>query len=65
MKRIFVKTKNVRAFVALAEKLKNAKSNVPKIGLVYGEPGLGKTNTILWWSLKQDAVLVTAANLVS
>lgn len=52
MKRIFVKTKNVRAFVALAEKLKNAKSNVPKIGLVYGEPGLGKTNTILWWSLK-------------
>lgn len=62
MKRIFVKTKNVRAFVALAEKLKNAKSNVPKIGLVYGEPGLGKTNTILWWSLKQDAVLVTAAN---
>ena len=65
MKRIFVKTKNVRAFVALAEKLKNAKSNVPKIGLVYGEPGLGKTNTILWWSLKQDAVLVTAANGMS
>lgn len=65
MKRIFVKTKNVRAFVALAEKLKNAPSNVPKIGLVYGEPGLGKTNTILWWSLKQDAVLVTAANGMS
>ena len=65
MKRKFVKTKNVRAFVALAEKLKNAPSNVPKIGLVYGEPGLGKTNTILWWSLKQDAVLVTAANGMS
>lgn len=65
MKRIFVKTKNVRAFVALAEKLKNTPSNVPKIGLVYGEPGLGKTNTILWWSLKQDAVLVTAANGMS
>ena len=65
MKRKFVKTKNVRAFVALAEKLKNAPSNVPKIGLVYGAPGLGKTNTILWWSLKQDAVLVTAANGMS
>ena len=65
MKKIFVKTKNVRAFVALAERLKNAKSNIPKIGLVYGEPGLGKTNTVLWWTLKQNAVLVTATNGMS
>lgn len=65
MKKIFVKTKNVKAFVALAERLKNAKSNVLKIGLVYGEPGLGKTNTVLWWTIKQNAVLVTATNGMS
>lgn len=62
MKNIFVKTKNVRAFVALAEKLKNTKNNVPRMGLVFGEPGLGKTNTVLWWILKQKAILVTCKN---
>lgn len=47
MRRTFVKTKNVRAFVSLIERLNNTKYNVPKIGLVYGEPGLGKSNTVL------------------
>lgn len=62
MKNIFVKTKNVKAFIALATKLKHTQKNIPKMGLVYGEPGLGKTNAILWWSLKQNATIVTAKN---
>ncbi len=65
MRRTFVKTKNVRAFVSLIERLNNAKYNVPKIGLVYGEPGLGKSNAVLWWTLNQNAILVTATNGMS
>lgn len=62
MKNIFVKTKNVKSFISLANKLKNIKNNVPKIGLVFGEPGLGKTNAILWWAIQQDALIITAKN---
>lgn len=62
MKNIFVKTKNVKSFIALATNLKHAQKNTPKMGLVYGEPGLGKTNAILWWALKQNANIITAKN---
>lgn len=65
MKNIFVKTKNVKSFIALANKLKNAKNNVPKMGLVFGEPGLGKTNAILWWAIQQDALIITAKNCMT
>lgn len=62
MKNIFVKTKNVKSFIVLANRLKNTKNNVPKMGLVFGEPGLGKTNAILWWAIQQDALIITAKN---
>lgn len=62
MKNIFVKTKNVKAFIALATKLKHTQKNIPKMGLIYGDPGLGKTNAILWWLLNQNAIIVTAKN---
>lgn len=65
MKSIFVKTKNVKAFISLANKLKNKQGNMPRMGLVYGEPGLGKTNAIIWWALQQDAIIVTAKNGMS
>ena len=39
------------------------KSNeVPKMGLIYGDPGLGKTQTAVWWATKNDAVYVRAQN---
>ncbi|MDR1168513.1 MAG: AAA family ATPase [Heliobacteriaceae bacterium] len=60
MKKIFVKTKNVKNFTALMEKLKNVPPNLPKMALVYGEHGLGKTRTIMWWVNKNDAVYVRA-----
>ncbi len=62
MKKIFVKTKNVKEFIALMNRLENRPPNLPKIGLIYGEPGLGKTNAILWWALQNNAVIVTAKN---
>lgn len=60
MKRTFVKTKNVKNFTALMEKLKKVPPNLPKMALVYGEHGLGKTQTIMWWVNKNDAVYVRA-----
>lgn len=41
MKKIFVKTQNVKNFIGLVENLINKPKNIPKMGLVYGEPGLG------------------------
>ena len=62
---LFVKTKNIKAFISLATKLQRVRSNAPKMGLVYGEPGLGKTEAVLWWAVKQDAIIVTAKNGMS
>ena len=38
--------------------LQNRAEGVPGMGLVYGEPGLGKTQTINWWAFKNNAILV-------
>ncbi len=65
MKKIFVKTKNIKAFIALMDRLTKRHENMQRMGLVYGEPGLGKTNAILWWALQHNAVIVTAKNGMS
>lgn len=49
MKRNFVITKNVKKFVDLMETLKNAPPNLPKMALICGDFGLGKSQTILWY----------------
>lgn len=43
MIKTFVKTQNVRNFIGLIENLQNKPKNIPKMALVYGEPGLGKS----------------------
>ncbi len=60
MNKAFIKTKNVKNFVALMENLKKCPSNIPKMALVYGGHGLGKSQTILWWVTNNDAVYVRA-----
>lgn len=60
MKKAFVRTKNVKRFTALMENLKKIPPNIPKLALVCGEHGLGKTQTIMWWVNKNDAVYVRA-----
>lgn len=60
MKKTFIKTKNVKNFVALMENLKKCPANIPKMALVYGGHGLGKSQTILWWATNNDAVYVRA-----
>ena len=32
------------------------------MGLIYGDPGLGKTQTAVWWATNNDAVYVRAQN---
>jgi DNA transposition AAA+ family ATPase len=62
MKKIFVKTKNVKGFMNLIHSLKNKPDNISKIGLVYGEAGLGKTKTALYLAIQHDAIYIRAAN---
>ncbi len=66
MKRNFVITKNVKKFVDLMETLKNAPSNLPKMALVYGDFGLGKSQTILWYVTNNpDAIYVRCNHKMS
>ena len=65
MKRIFVRTQNVKEFIGLVENLINKPQNIPKMGLVYGEPGLGKSQTALWLAAKYDGVYLRCSNLMT
>ena len=65
MNKIFVKTNNVKNFIGLVENLINKPKNIPKMGLVYGEPGLGKSQTALWLACKYDGIYLRASNLMT
>ena len=65
MNKIFVKTQNVKNFIGLVENLQNKPKNIPKMGLVYGEPGLGKSQTALWLACKYDGIYIRASNLMT
>lgn len=65
MKKVFVKTKNVKRLITMMNNLKNRDEGIPGMGLVYGEPGLGKTYAITWWALQNDEILIRSANLMS
>lgn len=60
MRSEFVKTTNVKNFITLTNNLINQAEGVPGLALVYGEPGLGKTQVVTWWAANNDAILVSA-----
>jgi len=60
MKKVFVKTKNVKKFVALMSELQELPPNIPKMALVFGDYGLGKSETIKWWTFKNECIYVRA-----
>src|SRR5574344_2895940 len=62
MKKIFVKTKNVKGSMNLIYSIKNKPENISKIGLIYGEAGLGKTKTALYFAIQHDAIYIRATN---
>ena len=65
MKRKFVVTQNVKRFVDLMDTLQNAPANLPKMALVYGDFGLGKSQTIMWWVTNNDAIYVRCNHKMS
>lgn len=65
MNKTFVKTTNVKNFIGFVENLINKPKNIPKMGLVYGEPGLGKSQTALWLACKYDGIYLRASNLMT
>lgn len=65
MKKVFVKTKNVKQMVSMLNRLRDREEGIPGMGLIYGEPGLGKTYAITWWATQNDAILIRSANLMS
>lgn len=60
MRKIFVKTKNVKNFSGAINNLIDKSSATPKMGLIYGAPGLGKSHTAIWWATKNNALYVRA-----
>ena len=65
MNKTFVRTNNVKNFIGLVENLVNKPKNIPKMGLVYSEPGLGKTQSALWLACKYDGIYLRASNLMT
>ena len=65
MNKVFIRTNNVKNFIGLVENLVNKPKNIPKMGLVYGEPGLGKTQAALWLACKYDGIYLRASNLMT
>jgi len=60
MKNVFAMTGNVELFVSLARSLEQRDRGVDGMGLVFGEPGLGKTRTAIWYADKQNAAYFRA-----
>ncbi len=65
MRKIFVKTQNVKNFIALINSLQNKPDGISKMALVYGEPGLGKSRTALWLAAQNDAIYIRSTNLMT
>lgn len=65
MNKTFIKTQNVRNFIGLIENLQNKPQNIPKMALVYGEPGLGKSQTAIWLACKYDGIYLRVSNLMT
>lgn len=65
MRKIFVKTENVKKFIGLIQSLKEKPDGVSRMALVYGEPGLGKSRTALWLAAQQDEIYIRSSNLMT
>jgi DNA transposition AAA+ family ATPase len=47
------------------ERLQERDGDLPGMALIFGEPGLGKTKTALWWALQNNGVFVRTKKLMS
>jgi len=65
MRQVFARTQNVKNFISMMNNLINRPEGVPGMAIVYGEPGLGKSKTALWWAIQNDAVFIRGTNLMT
>lgn len=65
MRKVFVKTTNVKNFTSAMNKLHQRSEGIPGMALIFGDPGLGKTRTALWWCAQNDGVFIRTKKLMS
>lgn len=65
MRKVFAKTSNVNNFVIDMNRLQNREDGIPGMALLFGEPGLGKTRTTLWWCAQNDGVFIRTKKLMT
>ena len=65
MRKVFVRTQNVKSFITLINNLQNKAEGISRMALVYGEPGLGKSRTALWLAAQNDAIYIRSTNLMT
>jgi DNA transposition AAA+ family ATPase len=68
MKQNFAVTGNVKRFVSAVDAVVKAPPRIDRMALVYGPPGLGKTETALWWwnqNMGSGAVYVRTKKLMT
>ncbi len=65
MKKVFARTSNVNNFISAMTRLLKREDGIPGMALVYGEPGLGKTRTTLWWCAQNDGVFIRTKKLMT
>lgn len=65
MKKVFVKTANVKRFLSAMNRLQNRQDGIPGMALIYSDPGLGKTKTAAWWVNQNDAIFIRTKKLMT
>lgn len=65
MKKVFARTNNINKFVSAMTRLLKREDGIPGMGLIYGEPGLGKTRAALWWCAQDNSVFIRTKKLMS
>ena len=54
MRTVFVKTGTVKKFIAAMGRLQNVRPGIPKMCLIHGIYGVGRSETAIWWAAQHD-----------
>lgn len=67
MRNIFVETKNVKRFEVMIHTLLTRSVGIERFGLIFGDPGLGKSEAAMWLinHLSIDAVFIRVVKIMS
>lgn len=60
MKNVMAITRNVMAFLAAVKELQDPYYTLPRMGLLWGRPGEGKTTTVAYGAAQTDAIFLRA-----